>query len=988
MFDRGLCTARGTDEEVPQVAGDWILPCCAGSFMSLSIAMVWVVTSTKEQWAKQARELFTKRLYEQAAYCFFKADMSLWKDIATAYGDRQAAQKMSATDPRRHDAFRKVAQSFYSQACEAQRLQDQLMLYANAARCFVEAKELRKAAKSFALAQKYDDALWYYKVAKSFDEALELISLHPLEVDPVLADSIKYTAKIVFTTKQTVDDPASVEYLEKAAKICNSTEEYINFLEDHGFMKQLVIYYDRVLHQNEDAAEVFERNLAHAEAVTQWLKAGGVAAQERAASCLLDGLRREVPYGTDYRDPTQQMKTLLKLAPNRPPRNAVERESEELLQLATETFPPEQDIRCSLLCLDAWSSTKSPGVIETADHITVTSTLKGYLQFSRAIRSFIGKISRDRGLVGADDFLGFLGFDIDKQIGTVGVRLEGMAPLRVLPRSVIYGAAIEERPRHPEGTPITISRSTAVALLKKVLIQRCNEVLLRIHDAALHSRVFNLFRLPPASRALLRFDTQIQVHCLIIAVLDHVAVLPGTSEEQKRKSIQGIWLSKLFETCHPSTTQLGSFADIVPSRIPADLIMVVKAWLEESASNFQRGFAPKHLLNNVLITTTLSFLFDHQRTFQLVDRSKIGQNLPFELSLRFDGQRQGNPIAPFALAWFSRKLPSRHLRAILFIEQVVKRRVHMDVTNLTAFIEDVSAQLILNHYYHGPRLNYNGMVMPRSWFLRALVNGPCRWPNGTLPFRLLSSMYELLRILYCLCGGGYLSIMGQSISNDKHWQPRMVNVKRICRAMCLVGYNCRNEALVEEITKNLGTIQSELPDTPLRAFQLKFAEYRKSKDWSGVFDTIVANSPCAWADDLVGVWHHRRPVTPPPKAITEVLWHEISDLIGKVSTTGPHQSILVVPAARNSAVLFVPPVEIIRKEASVKVMQAAFRRRCSVARDRDLVEAEEPPADKFERQKESVKILEAFYLRHQKRPVGGPPAYDAFDKLASRPLTD
>ncbi|KAG8891542.1 hypothetical protein FRB99_003530, partial [Tulasnella sp. 403] len=573
----------------------------------------------------------------------------------------------------------------------------------------------------------------------------------------------------------------------------------------------------------------------------------------------------------------------------------------------------------------------------------------GYLQFSRAIRSFIGKISRDRGLVGTDDFLGFLGFDIDKQIGAVGMRLEGMAPLRVLPRSVVYGAAIEERPRHPEGTPITISRSTAVILIKKVLTQRCNEVLLRINEAALRSRVFNLHRLP---RVLLRFDTQIQAHCLIVAVLDHVAILPGTTEEQKRKSIQGIWLSKLFEICHPSTTQLGSFADIVPSRIPADLIMVIKAWLEESASNFQRGFASKHLLNNVLITTTLSFLFDHQRTFQLIDRSKIGQNLPFELSLRFDGQRQGNPIAPYALAWFSRELPSRHLRATLFIEQVVKRRVHMDVTNLIAFIEDVSAQLILNHYYHGPRLKYNGMVMPRSWLLR------------------------------------YLSILGQSISSDKHWQPRMVNVRRICRAMCLVGYNCRNEALVEEITKILGTIQSELPDTPLRAFQLKFAEYRKSKDWSGVFDTIVANSPCAWADDLVGVWHHRRPVTPPPKAITEVVWQEISDLMSKVSTTGPHQSILAVPAARNSAALFVPPVEIIRKEASVKVIRAAFRRRCSVARDRDLVQAEEPPADNFERQKESVKILEAFYLRHQKRSVGGPPAYDAFDKLASRPLTD
>ncbi|KAG8891317.1 hypothetical protein FRB99_003671, partial [Tulasnella sp. 403] len=538
--------------------------------------------------------------------------------------------------------------------------------------------------------------------------------------------------------------------------------------------------------------------------------------------------------------------------------------------------------------------------------------LEGYLKYFRAIRSFIRRISRDQSLMGADDFLGFFGFTLDKQVGSAGVRLEGMALLRVLPRSFVYGAAVAERPRHPEGTPITIPRNSGIVLIKKVLIEKYNEILRKIHNAALSSGAFNLYRMSAAARGVLQFDTQIQAHCSIIAVLDHVAVLPGISEEQQRRTIQRIWLSKLFEICHPSTTQLGNFADIAPSRIPGflDVVVPVTTWLEENASNFHQDLG-RHLLNNVILTATLSSLLDHQPTFQRVEKRKIGQNLRPEPSLR---PNKGDPIALYALEWFSRDLPSRHLRGILFIEQVVKRRIAMDVTYLIAFIEDVSAQLILNHYYHGIKPNYNGMVMPRSWFLR-----------------------------------GHLSIVGQIIAPHKHWEPRFVNIKRIYRAMLLVGYNCRNDALVEEITKILGAIQRDLPGNPLRAFEITFADYRKFKDWGGVFDALVANSPCAPVDVLLGVWRYRRPTEPLPKAIQTVVWYEVSDLIAKVSTTGTHQSVLAVPAARNSATLFDPPFEIIRKEASVKVIQAAFRRRCSIARD---LAQTKPTADNVERQKE------------------------------------
>ncbi|KAG8896622.1 hypothetical protein FRB99_008794, partial [Tulasnella sp. 403] len=265
-------------------------------------------------WDISDKGTLLKRLYEQAAYCFLKAGMPWWRNVAIAYGLRQAAQRISANDPRRRETIRKAARQFRAHAPEAPRMPDQLTLYTNAARCFVEAQEHHQAAECFALGQKYNDALWHCKVAKSFDEGLELISQYPSEVDPELVESFKYMAKIAFTTKQRVDSPENVVYLQKAARICDSSEEYITFLDDHGFTRQLAVYLDRILGRHEDAAKVYEQVSAHAEAVAQWIKVGNNTARERAASCLLGGLRHEVPYGSDYQKPTQQVEALLELA--------------------------------------------------------------------------------------------------------------------------------------------------------------------------------------------------------------------------------------------------------------------------------------------------------------------------------------------------------------------------------------------------------------------------------------------------------------------------------------------------------------------------------------------------------------------------------------------------------------------------------------------------------------------------------------------------
>lgn len=78
---------------------------------------------------------------------------------------------------------------------------------------------------------------------------------------------------------------------------------------------------------------------------------------------------------------------------------------------------------------------------------------------------------------------------------------------------------------------------------------------------------------------------------------------------------------------------------------------------------------------------------------------------------------------------------------------VVSNAVSMDVNVLIPFIEDVCSQLILNDFRHRPGRSYNGLILPRSWAIRALFRGPSARPNGRMPYILGEALLGLLAIL-------------------------------------------------------------------------------------------------------------------------------------------------------------------------------------------------------------------------------------------------
>lgn len=165
----------------------------------------------EDEWAIQAQEYFSKSLFLEAAFCFRKAKMTWWTDVAQAYGDRQEAMRLAENHPNRLPAFLEVARTFDHLAQEGNITggsESSRLLYLNAAESYVVLFDHAPAANAFLKARRYMDAAYHYRMAGMFDEAIEVMKLHP--IDPDLAESITYAAKFVFTKKKDIPSLQSV----------------------------------------------------------------------------------------------------------------------------------------------------------------------------------------------------------------------------------------------------------------------------------------------------------------------------------------------------------------------------------------------------------------------------------------------------------------------------------------------------------------------------------------------------------------------------------------------------------------------------------------------------------------------------------------------------------------------------------------------------------------------------------------------------------
>ncbi|KAG9016355.1 hypothetical protein FRB90_003160 [Tulasnella sp. 427] len=954
-----LATAYDTTQTVPQLG----------------------VSSSSEEWSKQAEQYFSKRLFGEAAFCFKKAGEDWWASVSLAYGDRQVASRLPEKHPRRLPAFAEVARNFdrlAQLAVNSEAMQNARLLYLNAAECFAILLDHEAAATAYRNAHKFTEAAYHYRRAGMFDDAIDVITCH--KVDENVATSIKYAAKFVYARRR---DEKS---LHKAFKICEGKEDFISFLTDHGFEEQRILFLESIT-EHEEIGDVQWQNGDHLAAIARFRRSTSASSKAKATECLLDGLRSHVTFGSQYAPPSTVVSRLFSLGRDLQMDGNQQNEfslfgavinsrAAELLIHGRRCFDGS-DTRGALLALDAWMHSKILKSLEHESIDQVADMLRACRQYCTVVKLVVQR----RELFDKPPMQRLFGISSSNS-GTLSEKPQESVTVnrQVEPQSFIYTKATRSRelpPRVGDSPPqvAVISKDTVDDMICHSLLLRLNSALLEVHHHALKSSAFELctrflntgrcigseegrcWRGHPKSHELTiqSFNSRVRIHFLIIALLDQFAALPEESDaERNRAAMQRIWLNRLFETCYPSTTKTGNLSDITPGLIPDYniVIPIVKSWLQEVFLGLRPSLRYRSFLSNLLVTSMLATAIDYIDAVKYLWHGQwfLDKDVAAKDELL---QKDGRPVAGAALTWFARNTPARHNLGVYTIEHIVNRRVAMDVDVAVAYIEEVCGQLILNNY----RSSYEGMTMPRTWIIRALLRGSSRRPNGSMPFVLISALSEFMKVLSGDADAGYFQVRGGWLSESA---TPVSTITRLCRSMSLLGLNVDNEKLQAQIMRSFQQLNKNWMQ------RMDFYKFGTVKTWNDVIGELQKSMSSSTLDELITVTQ-TRPIRVSRLGVRQVFCIDDKDLLRGL-LIGDH-----IPLAAPS----IAP----KQPETTKAQEA------KPGGNKETEGAAEPViqmegVDYKPVHREGASTIQAFFRRHRRRD-GGPIAL-AFEELAQR----
>jgi hypothetical protein len=156
------------------------------------------VASSRDEWEKMGRILFSRANYQQAIICFDRAGLGLLRDICNAYHLRKTARLIQVGSDERKSSFSLAAEAFFK--CASGSHTQSQACYVKAGECFVEAGNHKQASDAFCLAGEFTKGAKQARLAADFDRAIEIIQSH--NVDPPVASAIVEVCKVVYVREK------------------------------------------------------------------------------------------------------------------------------------------------------------------------------------------------------------------------------------------------------------------------------------------------------------------------------------------------------------------------------------------------------------------------------------------------------------------------------------------------------------------------------------------------------------------------------------------------------------------------------------------------------------------------------------------------------------------------------------------------------------------------------------------------------------------
>ncbi|TFK51884.1 hypothetical protein OE88DRAFT_1483274 [Heliocybe sulcata] len=852
------------------------------------------VDSSSEEWRQAGRSLFENRRYFQAMHCFKRARMRHEAAISNAFYLRDCARSVQSNLPSRSKAFMLAAEAFCDVASSSGKDHIKRIYMRNAANCYLQGGDDERAAKAFYDAEEFTLAARQYHKAGLVDDAIRVV--RDTEVEQEVAERVVLTARLFYFQQKEI---------KKAVDLFDSSKEELRFMEDYGF--------------DDTRADILESMGRFVEAGEVHLAAGRLTdgikvllkapsdrgAVQRAKDCLLDCFWDTFSLDRDHGEEEQHSSSLEQLlrwaADLEHLTGASDDEISMFKAIASRDITSLKQLGRALCCADRKAAAllcythvfKQGAWVQTAS-LTDASALVDHFTIYTGL---LHDMSAHSDPCSDSSIRRLFGFRVEPQHSVL------------LPRRSFLFSSVPERLLRtlgPEDPAIRISRGQFLYIYRQSLREHILSLVLKEDDACRDLRVlrpclvFTTFgrcrdqcprgHFSGAELSAEAYNLRVRLHLQQILLLGSLYLVPFS----RRERWQRMWLQRLYEALHPSHPLLGHISDLDLSRVPeaSDAVRTLKRWLHGYSfpiklENIRDGF-----LANFTVAASLGFLFDGERAVQYVLRA------PCVISYR---EASSSQVPVYVAKFLETSDPYSLSAGIFFLRDAAKRTFRMDIGILCQIMEELCGALVLCRNYqnvsghvwlqmhirmknisNNDRHTLHGTMLPQTWLQTLLerLDWQKMSEKDTRHLWVFSdAMASILKDVKFPDAQSQLMFEGRSLS-ERGGLIQNAFVLRICRCMCLLGYNILDSRLRTKILESIVSLKK--PDWMPPAL---CAKYINATSWSDLSFAVRQRSSNLHAADsaankLIQLHDARKelPLGRIPRGVHKVVYKSMDDL--------------------------------------------------------------------------------------------------------------
>ncbi|KII86508.1 hypothetical protein PLICRDRAFT_44106 [Plicaturopsis crispa FD-325 SS-3] len=875
------------------------------------------VSSTAEEWATSGRSLFQNKRYLQAKHCFERASLPREVAVSQAYYLREEARAMPAgsrsSTAERMTAFLVAAEAFHACAQEANK--EKTAYFRNAADCYMQGGDDLKAARAFVDAEDYTSATLQYRKIGMFDDAISVITTYQAKVKPDVSKRITSVARLFYFQSGE---------LEKASALFPSFEDELEFMEAYDLDVQRA----SLLASVGRMAEAAELHLAEGrtlEAIHLFLKDGGnEVSMQRAKECLLDGLWQNLSFGVTAETASSNvaLQQLLKLAGRLNPtllepsdnaeidlfRAVVAKEANHLEELARNFYHVYNKPAAALLCLDH-VFVNPPRILAEALARDVSRQLEMFLIYATLLRDFYSHSDpANNGIV--QRLFGFTASTTTAH------------ELRIRTGTFLHGLIASSRyamTRQNE-EDVFISDVNFTPIFKRELGRRLRVKVFGENEACRRAQAFSpcvswaasgYCNRPGCPQAHVNataldqdwYNSRVHIHLQQILIFHTLHIVKLGPEEEWH---QRYWLDQLYDALHPPYFPLGTIANLNPNLSREDVagFEVAKVWSKRLLYHFERRHrnGEKAILSTILKAASLSFTIDRAEASRFIVRTPLMQTILDDGFIR----RGGGYIVEELIWCIHGNTPNSITMGIFSLKHIVEAQLPIDINLLCDLLDQICGMIALTHQYRKEAMTHQ-VTLPRSWLLTFSKSFDTNTPqNAVLFLNVFHNIAVLLleQISEGQADADYLLYEKTTLTKVR-FVIRHVFVARICRTICLLGYNINNLELRSKIVQAMRRLSSK---SDRRNVSRLYAPYVLSRDWKDIAKAVQNPTVRSPMDEMILLWNRSvLPRSPPPlKDVRPIIVQTLRDVPSALEAPPFKPSTKVVSILRPSAAPFVP----------------------------------------------------------------------------------